>query len=83
MSEGYTVSDNIVMYGSRGGVGCTQPYQMGLPQHCPPPRTERGKRRHEARSDTAKRHAEGVWGAVRSVKPPKKGKGRSPKQKAA
>lgn len=30
--------------------------------HGPKPRTERGKRRHEARTDAEKSHAKAVWG---------------------
>jgi hypothetical protein len=43
--------------------------QSGLPVHNPEPRTERGKRRHEARNEAGKAAAVKAWAKPRSAYP--------------
>jgi len=38
----------------------------GMPEHNPPPSTERGKRRHQNRNDADKQRAESTWSKTRS-----------------
>lgn len=57
----------------RTGVGATN-FVVGLPEHNPKPRTERGKRRHANRNPERKKIAESAWEKGRSTRLSKKQK---------